>query len=160
MAEWRPFFGHVMIRRQVISELASKRSFNDVNHCGDIRTTTCWCVELDNVKSKIRASKISSIFSVRRNRMPLLHTATMQSPDHCAGMAGNFQLQVLIERRESVGLGETTMLQTRAHPRQRQFNDLLGTRKSHAPFAHCYHTMLFIHSSWQTTGFKGWQSSP
>ena len=57
----------------------------------------------------------------------------VESADHCAGLAGNFQSKVLFENKGSEALGETTMLQTRMHPSQQKFIDLLGTRKSHTP---------------------------
>ena len=43
------------------------------------------------------------------------------------------EIMILFEKKESEALGETTMLQTRMHPSQQKFINLLGTRKSHTP---------------------------
>jgi hypothetical protein len=40
---------------------------------------------------------------------------------HCAWMAGNYKSKVLLETKESGGIGETTMLPLRDHPSQRKF---------------------------------------
>ena len=67
----------------------------------------------------------TSFFGIKPGRA----TNVVESADDCpAGPAGNFQSKVLFETKESEALGETTVLQTRLHPGQQKFFDLLGTR--------------------------------
>jgi hypothetical protein len=70
----------------------------------------------------------------------------VESPDHCAWCAGNFQSKVLFENKESEGRGETTVIQNRTHPSQQKFFDLLGTRKSHAASASFVPSFLMCYS--------------
>ena len=58
----------------------------------------------------------------------LLHVV-VESPDHCAWLAGNFQSKVLFETKHSEAAGETTAVQIRNHPSQEKFFDFLGKRK-------------------------------
>ena len=59
----------------------------------------------------------------------LLHVVVVESPDHCAWMAGNFQSKVLFETKHSEAAGEITAVQIRNHPSQEKFFDFLGKRK-------------------------------
>ncbi len=58
----------------------------------------------------------------------LLHVV-VESPDHCAWLAGNFQSKVLFETKHSEAAGETTAVQIRNHPSQEKFFDFLGKLK-------------------------------
>ncbi len=99
----------------MISELASKRSFNNFNYGGDIRTPTRWCAVLDCVS----------------------YSSCHGLPDHCAWQLGlqvmssqnssQRQAKLLLEQADSEAKGETTVLQNRMHPSQKNVLDLLGT---------------------------------
>ena len=68
----------------------------------------------------------TSFFGIKPGRP---NAIVVESADDCAvGPAGNFRSKVLFETKESEALGETTVLQTRLHPGQQKFFDLLGTR--------------------------------
>ncbi len=56
----------------------------------------------------------------------------VESADHFALMAANFQTKVLFEAADSQAKGETTPIQLRTHPSQQKFFALLGTPKLHA----------------------------
>ena len=58
----------------------------------------------------------------------LLHVV-VESPDHCAWLAGNFQSKVLFETKHSEAARETTAIQIRNHPSQEKFFNFLGKRK-------------------------------
>ncbi len=63
----------------------------------------------------------------------MLHIV-VESPDHCAWLAGNFQSKVLFETKDSEAKGETTAVQFRKHPSQEKFFEFLGKRKLRPPF--------------------------
>jgi hypothetical protein len=68
----------------------------------------------------------TSFFGIKPGRPNAL--VVESADDFAIGQAGNFQLKVLFETKESEALGETTVLQTRLHPGQQKFFGLLGTR--------------------------------
>ncbi len=55
----------------------------------------------------------------------MLHVV-VESPDHCAWLAG--QSKVLFETKDSEAKGQTTAVQLRNHPSQEKFFEFLGKR--------------------------------
>ena len=62
----------------------------------------------------------------------MLHVV-VESPDHCAWLAGNFQSKVLFETKGSQAKGETAAVQQRNHPSQEKFFEFLGKQKLRTP---------------------------
>ncbi len=62
----------------------------------------------------------------------MLHVV-VESPDHCAWLAGNFQSKVLFETKGSEAKGETIVVQQRNHPSQEKFFEFLSKRKLRTP---------------------------